>query len=374
MDRFHLLTEQRLPDSMHLDTMSIEAAVALMHQQDQRAVEAAGAVQGQIAAAVRIVVDCLHRGGRLFYIGAGTSGRLGVLDASECPPTFRADPQMVLGIIAGGDVAIRRSVEGAEDSAQAGAAEMDERQVGGDDVVVGIAAGGTTPFVWGARARRELGARTVFLTCVQAVAGEPAADVTIRPLTGPEVVTGSTRLKAGTATKLVLNAISTIAMVQLGKVYENLMVDLCAATTSFATAPPGSSRRSRAWIEMVALGLLSRAGWPREGGHRDASPGRGSGGGGADPARFCGKLAQVDWRLSTFLKPPPSPSAPPACRPDNHGRSPAPPLHPARDPQSPPDPPSGPSALPAASASSPGRCRAARRRTPSIASAPHTRS
>jgi N-acetylmuramic acid 6-phosphate etherase len=163
----------------------------------------------------------------LIYVGAGTSGRLGVLDTSECPPTFRTNPETVQAIIAGGEAAVFRSQEGAEDSAENGAAAIDAKEVGKHDVVFGIAAGGTTPFVHGALKRaHERGAKTVFLCCVAGVTPDSPVDVVIRPLTGPEVVTGSTRLKAGTATKLVLNAVTTIAMVQLGKVYENLMVDL----------------------------------------------------------------------------------------------------------------------------------------------------
>ena len=163
------------------------------------------------------------------YFGAGTSGRLGVLDASECPPTFRTDPDMVQGIIAGGMEAMFKAKEGAEDSADGGAATVDDKNVGPTDVVIGIAAGGTTPYVHGAlRRAAERGAKTIFLSCVQPVPNEPKVDVAIRPLTGPEVVTGSTRLKAGTATKLVLNMITTLSMVQLNKVYENLMVDLRA--------------------------------------------------------------------------------------------------------------------------------------------------
>jgi N-acetylmuramic acid 6-phosphate etherase len=166
----------------------------------------------------------------LVYYGAGTSGRLGVLDASECPPTFRVDPDMVQGVIAGGPDAMFRAKEGAEDSPEGGAQAVDEKQVGPNDVVIGIAAGGTTPFVHGAlRRARERGAKTAFLSCVQPVPNEPPVDVMLRPLVGPEVLTGSTRLKAGTATKLVLNTITTLAMVQLGKTYENLMVDLRAS-------------------------------------------------------------------------------------------------------------------------------------------------
>ncbi|MEA2711397.1 MAG: N-acetylmuramic acid 6-phosphate etherase [Phycisphaerales bacterium] len=231
-DRSQLLTELRLPESMNLDAMTVEEAVAMMNAQDLRAVQAVEAVKNDVAAAVRIVVAQLKKGGRLMYFGAGTSGRLGVLDASECPPTFRTDPDMVQGIIAGGMEAMFRAKEGAEDSAEGGAATVDEKNVGANDVVMGIAAGGTTPYVHGAlRRAAERGARTIFLSCVQPVPNEPKVDVVIRPLTGPEVVTGSTRLKAGTATKLVLNMITTLSMVQLNKVYENLMVDLRATNT-----------------------------------------------------------------------------------------------------------------------------------------------
>lgn len=229
-DRSHLLTEQRLPESMTLDAMSIEESVAMMNAQDARAVAAVGVESANISRAVEIVADALRHGGRLIYVGAGTSGRLGVLDASECPPTFRVDPEMVQGIIAGGQAAMFRSQEGAEDRPEDGAAAMDAKNIGANDVVMGIAAGGTTPFVHGAlRRATERGARTIFLACVEPVAGEPGVDVAIRPLVGPEVLTGSTRLKAGTATKLVLNTITTLAMVRLGKVYENLMVDLRAS-------------------------------------------------------------------------------------------------------------------------------------------------
>jgi N-acetylmuramic acid 6-phosphate etherase len=228
-DRSHLLTEQRLPESMRLDAMRIEEAVALMNAQDAAAVAAVAAERENVARAVRLVAAALHAGGRLLYFGAGTSGRLGVLDAAECPPTFRTDPEMVQGVIAGGEAAMFKAQEGAEDRAEDGAATVDARNVGPLDVVMGIAAGGTTPFVHGALRRAgERGAKTIFLSCVQPVPGEPTVDVVIRPLTGPEVITGSTRLKAGTATKLVLNTISTLAMVQLGKVYGNLMVDLRA--------------------------------------------------------------------------------------------------------------------------------------------------
>jgi N-acetylmuramic acid 6-phosphate etherase len=228
--RDHLLTEQRLAESKHLDAMAIPDALYLMNQQDSLAQLAVAKETANIAKAIALVVAAFQSNGRLFYIGAGTSGRLGVLDASECPPTFRTDPQMVQGIIAGGEAAMFRAQEGAEDDPVAGAKIIDEKNIGPNDVVMGIAAGGTTPFVHGALRRAiELKAKTIFLSCVQPVPNEPPVDLVIRPLTGPEILTGSTRLKAGTATKLVLNQITTLAMVQLGKCYENLMVDLKAS-------------------------------------------------------------------------------------------------------------------------------------------------
>ena len=182
----------------------------------------------QISRAIDMVVECFRAGGRLIYVGAGTSGRLGVLDASEMPPTYRADPELVQGIMAGGFEALLKAQEGAEDSPEDGATAIDDRNVGANDFVLGIAASGTTPFVHGALQRaRERGAKTGFLLCsYPGQALIKTYDVVIAPLVGPEVITGSTRMKAGTATKLVLNMISTAAMVKTGKVYGNLMVDL----------------------------------------------------------------------------------------------------------------------------------------------------
>src|SRR5437764_9630470 len=213
IDRTNFLTEQRLPESMNLDAMSVEEAVAVMNAQDARAVQAVKEVRADVGRAIDLVVASFEKGGRLIYVGAGTSGRLGVLDASECPPTFRADPSMVQGVIAGGEDAMFRAKEGAEDSPEQGGAEIDSRNLGPNDVVMGIATGGTTPFVHGALKRAtERGAKTIFFSCVQSFPGETPVDLVIRPLTGPEVLTGSTRLKGGTATKLVLNQITTIAM------------------------------------------------------------------------------------------------------------------------------------------------------------------
>jgi N-acetylmuramic acid 6-phosphate etherase len=228
-NRSELLTEQRLASSSQLDTMSLHDAIALMNQQDQLAQRAVEAEAASVAKAIELVVAAFKQNGRLIYVGAGTSGRLGVLDASECPPTFRSDPAMVQAIIAGGPEAMFRAKEGAEDRADEGGNAIDDMHVSSNDVVMGIAAGGTTPFVHGALRRAiERNAKTIFLSCVQPVPNEPPVNVVIRPLTGPEVLTGSTRLKAGTATKLILNQITTLAMVQLGKCYENLMVDLRA--------------------------------------------------------------------------------------------------------------------------------------------------
>lgn len=228
-DRGHLLTEQPNPASIELDALPLAAAFDVMNREDARIAPAVAAARPQILAAIELITAALHSGGRLIYVGAGTSGRLGVLDAAECPPTFLTDPHVIQGVIAGGDLALRQSVEHAEDDAEAGAARIDELSVGTRDVVFGITTGGTTPFVHAAlRRARQRGARTVFLACVPAHEASDQADVSIRVLTGPEVISGSTRLKAGLATKMVLNMVSTLAMVRLGKVYGNLMVDVNA--------------------------------------------------------------------------------------------------------------------------------------------------
>lgn len=222
------LTEQRNPRSDTIDRLSSLEVVRLINREDASVAEAVAGEAEAIARAVDLVVDAFRSGGRLIYAGAGTSGRLGVLDAAEMPPTYGTDPAMVQGVIAGGFGALVRSCEGAEDHPEDGAAAMDGKEVDGADFVLGIATSGTTPYVHGALARaRERGARTGFLLCTPP--GRElldAHDVVIAPLTGPEVVTGSTRMKAGTATKMVLNTITTAAMVRFGKVHGNLMVDL----------------------------------------------------------------------------------------------------------------------------------------------------
>jgi N-acetylmuramic acid 6-phosphate etherase len=222
-------TEKRNPRSTHIDTLSTLEIVNLINSEDRTVPQAVGSQRESIAAAIDLIVDCFHAGGRLFYVGAGTSGRLGVLDASECPPTFGVQPSLVQGIIAGGRRALVRSIEGAEDHADDGAKAIDKKRVGARDVVVGLAACGMTPFVRGALQRaRQIGAATVFVTCAPEAVGSLEVDIIINPVVGPEVITGSTRMKAGTATKLVLNTLTTAAMVKLGKVHGNLMVDLQA--------------------------------------------------------------------------------------------------------------------------------------------------
>ncbi len=223
--RERLPTEEANPASSDFDRLSIEEAFDVFDAEDERVNTAVRAARPAIVRAIELVSERLGRGGRLIYAGAGTSGRLGLLDAVECPPTFQTHPELVQGRIAGGPEAVWRSIEGAEDSAEAGARALDD--AGPDDVVLGIAAGGTTPWVHGALARAsQRGAATVFLACVSSADAPDRADLSIRVLTGPEVLAGSTRLKAGTATKLVLNRITTIAMARLGRVYGNLMVDL----------------------------------------------------------------------------------------------------------------------------------------------------
>lgn len=225
-------TEQRNPRSERIDGASSLEIVDIMNAEDRRVPEIVHGQREPIARAIDLIVTAFKESGRLVYIGAGTSGRLGVLDASECPPTFGVPPTMVVGVIAGGHAALVKSAEGAEDDVNAGMAAMDTAQVTQRDVVVGIAASGTTPYVRAALGKAQtLGAKTVLLTCAAPpkVLAE-TCDVIINPVTGPEVVTGSTRLKAGTATKLVLNMLSTAAMIRLGKVYGNLMVDLMAVS------------------------------------------------------------------------------------------------------------------------------------------------
>ncbi len=247
-DRSKLTTEKRNARSRNIDRLSTRGVVEIINAEDARVARAVGREGRRIAALVDAVVDSFQRGGRLIYVGAGTSGRLGVLDAAECPPTFGVPRTMVQGIIAGGRRALVRSVEGAEDRPADGAAAVEKRRVGPKDVVVGIAACGITPFVHGAlRRARELGARTALVTCAPEARGKIKADFIINPVVGPEVVTGSTRMKAGTATKLVLNTVTTAAMIRLGKVHGNLMVDLRATNAKLR------DRAERVVMELTRL-------------------------------------------------------------------------------------------------------------------------
>ena len=224
------LTERRNPGSVAVDGATPLEIVDLINAEDATVAPAVARAREEIARTIELIEAAFRSSGHLIYVGAGTSGRLGVLDASECPPTFRTPPDMVTGIIAGGYTALVRPAEGAEDDVNAGIAAMDTHGVGEHDVVVGIAASGTTPYVRAALGRAQaLGARTVFLSCSPPIQlMKDTCDVCITVLTGPEVVTGSTRMKAGTATKMVLNILTTGAMIRLGKVYGNLMVDLQA--------------------------------------------------------------------------------------------------------------------------------------------------
>jgi N-acetylmuramic acid 6-phosphate etherase len=223
----HLLTEARNPSSERLDALSAAEIVDLMSAEDAKAVEAVRAESAWIARAIDEVADRFRRGGRLIYVGAGTSGRLGVLDASECPPTFNTPPGMVVGLIAGGQTALTRAVEGAEDDRERGRDEIRGLDVGGRDLVVGIATSGRTPYVLGAvEQAKGLGAFTVGLACNRPSLLGAMVDLEIAPLVGPEVLAGSTRLKSGTATKLVLNMLTTGAMVRIGKTMGNRMIDL----------------------------------------------------------------------------------------------------------------------------------------------------
>jgi N-acetylmuramic acid 6-phosphate etherase len=256
------LTEQRNPATAEIDRLSALEIVRIINEEDQRVAPAVATQLEEVARAVELAEEAFRAGGRLIYVGAGTSGRLGVLDASEMPPTYGTDPRMVQGVIAGGYDALLRAKEGAEDVPEEGAAAMDELAVGPNDFVFGIATSGTTPYVHGALTRaKQRGARTGFLLCTPPQEWmRMVYDVVVAPLVGPEVVTGSTRMKAGTATKMVLNTLTTGAMIRLGKVYGNLMVDLRVTNRKL------QDRSERILMETLDLGrdeareLLERAG------------------------------------------------------------------------------------------------------------------
>ncbi len=224
-----LITEEQNERTRNIDSLSTEDILRRINEEDKTVPYAVEKTIPEITQAVELVVDALRRGGGLYYVGAGTSGRLGVLDAAECPPTFRTAPEQVQGIIAGDREALVRSIEGAEDYPEDGVKALQEQNISAKDVVCGIATSGQTPFVLGAlEYARSRNIPTVAIICNPVEADEVHADVLINPVVGPEVITGSTRMKAGTATKLTLNMITTTAMIRLGKVYGNLMVDLTA--------------------------------------------------------------------------------------------------------------------------------------------------
>ncbi|MBI3182122.1 MAG: N-acetylmuramic acid 6-phosphate etherase [Myxococcales bacterium] len=254
-------TEELHRGSEDLDLLPIPEVVRRLHREDRTAFEAVGRVLPQVSVAAREAAQALERGGRLVYVGAGTSGRLGMLDAAECPPTFGARAGQVIAILAGGPEAASRAVEGAEDDARAGASAVENARVGPSDFVIGVSASSTTPFVQAAlRTARRKGARTALVCCNPEAARRRMADVLVLPDTGPELIAGSTRLKAGTATKLVLNAISTAAMVSLGKVYRGRMVDLTPTSRKLRLRARRMVQELTGLSEARAGRLLSRAG------------------------------------------------------------------------------------------------------------------
>ena len=259
-DRGYLLTEQVNPASDQLDQLTTDALVDLFINEDLKPQQAVFGARRALSQAIDAIAERLQRSGRLFYLGAGTSGRLGVLDAAECPPTFCSPPELVQGILAGGAAALLRSSEGLEDLESAAVTDLQERGFGSEDCLVGIAAGGTTPYVRGGLSyAKQLGALTIAMACVPSEQAPLPCAIDIRLLTGPELLTGSTRLKAGTATKMALNLLSTGVMVRLGKVYGNRMVDVAASNSKLVDR---SIRILRDLLDMereVALGLLERA-------------------------------------------------------------------------------------------------------------------
>jgi N-acetylmuramic acid 6-phosphate etherase len=253
-------TEKQNSRSANIDRLSTSQIVRLINAEDKLVAPAVGKEHKKIAAAVDMIVEHFKRNGRLFYIGAGTSGRLGVLDASECPPTFGVNPLLVQGIIAGGKRALVRAVEGAEDKMNDGIAAIKKHKITKNDVVVGIAACGLTPFVRAALKQAvKKGAGTIFITCARQSSKDVPAQIIINPIVGPEIITGSTRMKAGTATKLVLNTITTTAMIKMGKVYGNLMVDLKATNNKLRNRSVRIVRQLTELSETKAAGLLKKA-------------------------------------------------------------------------------------------------------------------
>lgn len=255
-----LTTESRNEDSMKIDTASPLDILKIMNDQDQLVALAVKEVLPEVGAAVQFVFESFKKGGRLIYLGAGTSGRLGVLDAVECPPTFSTDPEMVVGLMAGGEGAFIKAVEGAEDDPELGVSDLKNLELTENDTVIGIAASGRTPYVIGAlRYARSIGAKTVALSCNKNAAISKEADQAIEVIVGPEVLTGSTRLKAGTAHKMILNMISTSSMILLGKAYENLMVDVHVSNLKLKERAIGIIRKITGVSDEVARETLEKA-------------------------------------------------------------------------------------------------------------------
>ena len=262
MELNRLDTEKRNPATQHIDEKSTLEMVTLINREDRRCAEAVEKELPRIARAVDVICDRLRQGGRLFYAGAGTSGRLGVLDAAECPPTFGVDPGLVVALIAGGERAVTQAVEGAEDDREAGARDMEARGFCEKDALVGIAASGRTPYVIGAMDHaRACGAPVVALTCCAGSEMSGHADITIAPVPGPEVITGSSRLKSGTCQKMVLNMLSTGVMIRLGKVYGNLMVDVKPTNEKLKARAEGIVREAAGVSPEEALRALGEAEW-----------------------------------------------------------------------------------------------------------------
>jgi N-acetylmuramic acid 6-phosphate etherase len=256
-----LTTESVNPASDAIDQCSAEEIVRLIHQDDFKVAEAVSLVTPAIATAVERIADALRGGGRLVYIGAGTSGRLGVLDASECPPTFNTDPGQVIGIIAGGHGALTRAIEGAEDDPAAAEVDLKAIRFSAADVLVGIASSGRTPYVIGGLGwARKIGATTIGVVCNSPSEIDAWADILIAPIVGPEIISGSTRMKAGTATKMVLNMLSTGAMIRIGKTYGNLMVDLKATNSKLVIRSRRIVGSLTGLDESAAAGLIDKAG------------------------------------------------------------------------------------------------------------------
>jgi N-acetylmuramic acid 6-phosphate etherase len=257
----HLLTETRHPDTARIDQLSTREMLEVINAADRSVADAVHAELARIAQAVDGIAERLQKGGHLFYMGAGTSGRLGVLDASECPPTFNVDPGLVVGLIAGGDHALRHSIEGAEDDPRQGAEDLKNHGLQAADTLVGIAASGRTPYVLGGMAyANQLGALTVGLSCVPGSEVECRAKIAITPAVGPEVITGSTRMRAGTATKLVLNMLSTGAMIRTGMVYGNLMVNVQPTNEKLKDRAIRIISAATGVDEVQAAALLAEAG------------------------------------------------------------------------------------------------------------------